>query len=81
MLRYACAGHHPAYLLSVDADGRREAMALRTRGLVIGAMLLEQVPEAAERLPEAQRLYRAVRKAARPGPLDDDFSLVVVTFP
>jgi serine phosphatase RsbU (regulator of sigma subunit) len=31
-------------------------------------------------LPEAQRLYQAVRAAARPGPLDDDFSVLVVSF-
>ena len=30
--------------------------------------------------PEPERLYQAVRQAARPGPLDDDFSLMVVTF-
>lgn len=30
---------------------------------------------------ESERLYRAVRAAARPGPLDDDFSMLVVTFP
>jgi serine phosphatase RsbU (regulator of sigma subunit) len=29
---------------------------------------------------ESQRLYRAVRSVARPGPLDDDFSVMVVTF-
>jgi serine phosphatase RsbU (regulator of sigma subunit) len=29
---------------------------------------------------EAERLYQAVRRAARPGPLEDDFSLMVVTF-
>ncbi len=29
---------------------------------------------------EPQRVYKAVRKAARPGPLDDDFSLLVVAF-
>jgi serine phosphatase RsbU (regulator of sigma subunit) len=29
---------------------------------------------------ESQRLYAAVKAAARPGPLDDDFSLLVVTF-
>jgi serine phosphatase RsbU (regulator of sigma subunit) len=29
---------------------------------------------------EPQRLYKAVRAAARPGPLDDDFSVVIVTF-
>ncbi len=31
-------------------------------------------------LSEAQRLYQAVRAAARPGPLDDDFSVLVVSF-
>ena len=30
--------------------------------------------------PEAERLYQAVRQAAGPGPLEDDFSLMVVTF-
>ena len=30
---------------------------------------------------ESTRLYWAVRCQARPGALDDDFSLVVVTFP
>jgi serine phosphatase RsbU (regulator of sigma subunit) len=29
---------------------------------------------------EAERLYQAVTQAARPGPLDDDFSLLVLTF-
>jgi pSer/pThr/pTyr-binding forkhead associated (FHA) protein len=32
-------------------------------------------------VPEAERLYRSVRQAARPGPLEDDFSLMVLTFP
>jgi serine phosphatase RsbU (regulator of sigma subunit) len=31
-------------------------------------------------LSEAQRIYQAVRAAARPGPLDDDFSELVVRF-
>ena len=31
--------------------------------------------------PEAERIYAAVRQAAAPGPLEDDFSLMVVTFP
>jgi serine phosphatase RsbU (regulator of sigma subunit) len=31
-------------------------------------------------LSEAQRIYQAVRAAARPGPLDDDFSVLVVRF-
>lgn len=35
----------------------------------------------ADGVTEAQRIYNAVRGAARPGPLDDDFSLIVLTFP
>jgi hypothetical protein len=31
-------------------------------------------------MAEPQRLYQAVRTAARPGPLDDDFSMLVVGF-
>jgi serine phosphatase RsbU (regulator of sigma subunit) len=34
-----------------------------------------------EAVSESRRLQRAVQSAARPGPLDDDFSLLVVTFP
>ena len=40
---------------------------------------LLQAPIAPNR--EADRIYEAVKQAARPGPLDDDFSLLVVTFP
>jgi serine phosphatase RsbU (regulator of sigma subunit) len=40
-------------------------------------LLLEVSPDGAT---ESQRLYRAVRSVARPGPLDDDFSVMVVTF-
>jgi hypothetical protein len=31
-------------------------------------------------VPEPQRLYQAVRAASKPGPLDDDFSVLMVTF-
>jgi sigma-B regulation protein RsbU (phosphoserine phosphatase) len=34
-----------------------------------------------EGVPESKRLHEAVISASQPGPLDDDFSLVVVTFP
>jgi serine phosphatase RsbU (regulator of sigma subunit) len=117
-LRYACAGHHPSYLVS---SAERTAMPLRTPGLMIGATpgaryradqtvvptgsslylfsdgvfeivtreqrqwrledfvpLIRETP--GEGVLESQRLYRAVKAAARPGPLDDDFSLLVVTF-
>ena len=31
--------------------------------------------------PESSRLYQAVRRVTGPGPLDDDASLLVLTFP
>ncbi len=117
MLRYACAGHHPSYLVP---PARTAATPLKTPGPMIGAMptaryRVEQtaVPagsslylfsdgvfeivtkdlrqwglqdfvrllnEAPCDVTESERLYRAVKAAARPGPLDDDFSLLVVTF-
>jgi serine phosphatase RsbU (regulator of sigma subunit) len=118
-LRYGCAGHHPGYLVSAERDG---VVALKTPGLMIGAMadarfradevvvppgsrlyvfsdgvfevvtrderqwrLRDFVPLLTEAGPpgttESDRLHQAVRAVARPGPLDDDFSLLVVTFP
>jgi len=41
--------------------------------------LLLQPPQAG--LSESERLYQAVKQATGPGPLDDDVSLLVVTFP
>jgi len=117
-LHYACAGHHPGFLVSAGKD---TAIPLRTSGLMIGALpgvgytaaqvavppgsslylfsdgvfeiltgeqrqwrLEDFVPLISEPcrngVAESERLYRAVRSAARPGPLDDDFSLMVVTF-
>jgi serine phosphatase RsbU (regulator of sigma subunit) len=40
--------------------------------------LLQEAPVSGVTHPE--RLYAAIRRAARPGPFDDDFSLVAVTF-
>jgi serine phosphatase RsbU (regulator of sigma subunit) len=120
MLRYASAGHHPAYLVPMSG-GERSAVPLRTRGLMIGATpaarysvdqtivphgsslylfsdgvfeivtkdqrqwrlddftpLLLRPPT--EGTLESQRLYGVVKATARPGPLDDDFTLMVVTF-
>jgi serine phosphatase RsbU (regulator of sigma subunit) len=117
VLKYASAGHHPAFLA---ASGQSSPRPLQTRNLVIGAapgvpfVDAQTVVEPASRLyifsdgvfevvtadggqwalpdflplldqrkaspdGEAARLYRAVREVARPGPLDDDFSMLVVT--
>jgi len=35
---------------------------------------------AAPVIAEPERIYREVKTAARPGPLDDDFSVLMVTF-
>ena len=40
-------------------------------------LVAPMLPNAAE----ADRIYESVKQAAQPGPLDDDFSLLVVTFP
>jgi serine phosphatase RsbU (regulator of sigma subunit) len=55
-----------------DAAGRR-------RGLPDLLAAIEAAP--VDGVTEPQRLYEAVRAAVRPGPLDDDFSLVALTFP
>jgi serine phosphatase RsbU (regulator of sigma subunit) len=55
----------------VTADGHAWAME-DLRGLL-------KEPELAG-VPEPQRLYQAVRAAAKPGPLDDDFSVLMVVF-
>jgi hypothetical protein len=36
---------------------------------------------AVEGRSEPQRIYQSVRENSRPGPLDDDFSYLVVRFP
>jgi serine phosphatase RsbU (regulator of sigma subunit) len=41
--------------------------------------LLTEAPAAG--VPEPERIYRAVRQAAAPGPFEDDFSLLAITFP
>ena len=117
MLTYACAGHHPGYLVMPD---RHTAIGLKTPGLMVGATTEARFEAATASIPagsslylfsdgvfeiltdvrqwrlddflpllmeptisgvsECQRLYQAVN-AAGSGPLEDDFSLLVVTFP
>jgi serine phosphatase RsbU (regulator of sigma subunit) len=117
-LRYASAGHHPAFLVPED---RSQALGLRTRCGLIGAMpgtrytaATADIPPGASlylfsdgvfefvtsdgvewglndlipylhmpRVPEmteSRRLFRDVRRLAQPGGLDDDFTLLVLTF-
>ena len=117
-LKYASAGHHPAFLVPAD---RGQAIALRTRCGLVGAALETRYTEAAiqvapgaslylfsdgvfefvttdgvewglndliphllqppiPEMAESRRLFRDVRKLARPGGLDDDFTLLVLNF-
>ena len=92
-LRYSAAGHHEAYLVSANA---RDAQALSIRGPTIdGAFEIvdakgQEWPIETLRsiitspvdgtLSEPDRIWRSIRDAARPGPLEDDVSVVVLTF-
>lgn len=55
----------------VDKDGRQWTIADLER------LILEP---AANGIGDAQRLFGAIRQASRPGPLDDDFTLIVAHF-
>lgn len=117
-LRYASAGHHPAYLLDPVGAGLRP---LATRNPIVGALARDQFDAASVQVPadarlylfsdgvfeiqtidgrhqgladflplllqpgadgesEPERLHRAMRARARSGPLDDDVTLLTVTF-
>ncbi len=70
----------PGSRIYVFSDGAFELVAANGQRWVIED--LRQIMREPEQpgLSEAQRLYQAVRAAARPGPLDDDFSVLVVRF-
>ena len=73
-----------------DRAGRERAVPLQRRRVrdrderpaAVDAVGLPAAAPAAgvARDGDAERIYRAVRQAAGPGPLDDDFSLMAVTF-
>jgi len=70
----------PGARLYVFSDGAFEIVASNGQQWVIEDLRrIMQAPQQAD-LSESQRLYQAVRAAARPGPLDDDFSALVVHF-
>lgn len=118
VLKYASAGHHPAYLLTADGS---QTTALQTRNLVVGAMPGLTFRDTSTHVPPGSRLHvfsdgvfevvtrdgkqwglpdflplltakgntapsrsaqlhAAVREVAAAGPLDDDFSMLIVTF-
>jgi serine phosphatase RsbU (regulator of sigma subunit) len=55
-------------------DGLGQEWTIDTLRTIIEAPMIADVPE-----PE--RVWRAIRSAARPGPLEDDVSVLVLTFP
>ncbi|MBS0559469.1 MAG: SpoIIE family protein phosphatase [Proteobacteria bacterium] len=70
----------PGARLYVFSDGAFEIVASNGQQWVIEDLRrIMQAPPQPE-LSESQRLYQAVRAAARPGQLDDDFSALVVHF-
>jgi serine phosphatase RsbU (regulator of sigma subunit) len=70
----------PGSHMFVFSDGAFEIVAANGQQWVIEDLRrIMRGPEMAG-LSEAQRLYQAVRAAARPGPLDDDFSVLTVRF-
>lgn len=118
-LRYASAGHHPAFLVTPE---RQAPQPLGMSALMIGAFagyeykvaettvppdstvylfsdgvfeivtkdklrwemtsfLPLLIEPALPGVPEAERLHRSVTQAAESSQLEDDFSLMVVTFP
>ncbi len=70
----------PAARLYVFSDGAFEIFDRNGRQWSIGDLqhLIAQPPEPG--VPEPRRLFNAVRQMARPGPLDDDFSLLLLSF-
>lgn len=70
----------PNSVLYVFSDGVFEVMTKDGVQWGLPEFLPLLVGPAGQDIGEAQRLYRAVQAAARPGPLDDDFSMLAVTF-
>ncbi len=54
LLRYASAGHHPAYLVT---PGQSDALPLKTPGLMVGAVPDPRYSEAEADVPAGSRLY------------------------
>jgi serine phosphatase RsbU (regulator of sigma subunit) len=67
-------------MLYLFSDGVFEVVTAEQRQRRLHDFVPLLVEPLSDDVPEAERLYRAVRSIARPGPLDDDFSVLVVTF-
>ncbi len=70
----------PGSRLYVFSDGAFEIVATNGESWVLQNLKDVMQKGATEGTSEARRIYQAVRAAARPGPLDDDFSALVIHF-
>lgn len=70
----------PGSRLHLFSDGAFEIITAGDRQLAIGDFLPVLAAPPQPGLPEPERLWRAVRNASRPGPLDDDVSLLTLDF-
>lgn len=70
----------PGARLHLFSDGAFEIATADGRQLTIGDFLPVLAAPAQPGLVEPERLWRAVRQVARPGPLDDDVALLTLDF-
>lgn len=77
--------HHatvpPGNTLHLFSDGAYEIVTKDDDRWDLANFLPLLMEPAVQGLAEPDRVYKAVKKAAAPGPLEDDFSLLAVTFP
>lgn len=71
----------PGGSLYLFSDGVFEILTKDQRQWRLADLLPVVLASPEEGILESQRLHQAVMAVAQSGPLDDDFSLVVVTFP
>jgi serine phosphatase RsbU (regulator of sigma subunit) len=70
----------PAASLYLFSDGVFEFVTVDGREWGLSEFIPHLLAPRIPGLPESQRLYREVRRLAKPGRLDDDFSLLVLNF-
>jgi sigma-B regulation protein RsbU (phosphoserine phosphatase) len=70
----------PGSVLYLFSDGAFEVTATDGRQLGLDDFLMLLGGPEAGTSGEAERIYKAVRSRSRPGPLDDDFSVLAVSF-
>ena len=71
----------PGSSLYLFSDGAFEFMTKENRRWTMAEFLPLLLQPPTPGVSEAERVYDLVRQAARPGPLDDDFSMMVIRFP